>query len=115
MIGLNERRKSRVTDERNQQPVGLLIGRMSCEMKRAFLLLTLVLAAQPQSADLTLSTIPSRIFKENDGVVDAADSETFISWIVVKGIGSASEPLRAEYSSSPGPSSLERTTLQRRF
>ena len=29
-------------------------------MKRAFLLLTLALVAQPQIADLTLSTIPSR-------------------------------------------------------
>jgi hypothetical protein len=46
-------------------------------MKRALLLLTLVLVARPQSADLTPSTVPSRIFKENDGVVDAADSETF--------------------------------------
>jgi hypothetical protein len=69
---------------------------MSCEMKGAFLILALVLVAQPQSADLTVSTIPSRIFKENDGVVDAADSETFIFWIVVKGTGPAPEPLRAE-------------------
>ena len=65
-------------------------------MKRALLLLTLVLFAQPQSADLTLSTIPSRIFKENDGVVDAADSETLIFWIVVKGIGPSPQPVRAE-------------------
>ena len=65
-------------------------------MKRALLLLTLVLVAQPQSADLTLSTIPSRIFKENDGVVDAGDSETFIFWIVVKGTGPPPQPVRAE-------------------
>jgi hypothetical protein len=65
-------------------------------MKRAFLLLTLVLVAQRQSADLTLSTIPTRVFKENDGVVDAADSETFIFWIVVGGTGPAPEPLRGE-------------------
>ena len=65
-------------------------------MTRALLLLTLALSAQPQSADLTLSTIPSRIFKENDGVVDAADSETFIFWIVVKGVGPPPRPVRAE-------------------
>ena len=60
------------------------------------MLLTLVLVAQPHSADLTLSTIPTRVFKENDGVVEAGDSESFIFWIVVKGIGPPPQPVRAE-------------------
>ena len=69
---------------------------------RAFLLGTLALAAAlPQPAELTLSTIPFRVFKEDDAVIGAGDTETFVVWIVLKGKGPPPEPLRAEVSSSP--------------